>query len=152
MANKLNVKLLAKVRDKIRATPEAYKQSVWGEKSSEAPCGTRACIAGWGFILSGVATPEQVRAERYAPGKSINFISEGAELFGIGKDEAEVLFCGDASRWAEPFEERWANAASKAERANVAADYLDHIIATGEIGGHDDYDDDEDDDDYYDDY
>jgi len=128
----LNFALLRRIIRKIETNPEAYDQGVWGRSDAIAPCGTAACIAGWAAHLGGAKTLEQLRRNP----KSVQGLS--AKLLGLHKnkydtDEIDALFDGDPVwTWPKPFSTRYDNASIEG-RAQVAVQYLKHIVATGEI-------------------
>lgn len=130
----LNFRLLRRIITKLESTPEAYNQGKWGERNSEAPCGTAACIAGWAAFLDGKLTHQQLRRNpKSAQRKGAK--SLGLKISLYQTDEVYTLFTGDPSdTWPEPFSTRWINASGNRKReAKVAVAYLKHILATGEI-------------------
>lgn len=129
--SKINVALLAKVRDHILEEPRRYRQSTWGRRNALVPCGTAACIAGWAANLGGAFTLEELREGPTETG----ILAQ--QLLGLTTAEANILFeSPHLSRWPEryrvPFNEAWY--ADDAEAmARIAADYLNHIINTGKV-------------------
>lgn len=128
----INTDLLAAVRGKILAVPEAYDQNTFGSEA-DTPCGTRACIAGHALILAGLRSAAEIndRFDDYLDEK-FDVPAEAARALGLSRGEAGVLFAfGDD--WPEPYGPAFTVAETDAERARVAADYLDHIIKTGNV-------------------
>lgn len=137
MAKKLNVELLTKLRDKILANPESYNQYVWGKPSDKAPCGTVACIAGWTFLLEGGTREDlfRFRDEVFKYGYVIDapdVVDIAREKLGLSVDEGAALF-SDGTGWPVEFEDAYDEARTPAERAEVAADYINRIIETGKV-------------------
>lgn len=129
---KKNLKLLARVRDHILEEPRRYNQGVFGQESGEAPCGTRACIAGWAALLGGAATLAEL-AEGTA-----EIRDKAQALLGLDAGEADILFHGDPAcscglNWPTPYARRHAKAKTPRGRARAAADYIDFIIRTGKV-------------------
>lgn len=88
----MNVELLKKVRDQIRAHPDLHDQSYYG---MQLPCGTKHCIAGWACVLSGaqpvwsaMGTMYDVRYE----GRQYASFDLAAELIGLDESQASELF------------------------------------------------------------
>lgn len=75
-----NVELLQQTMQYINDHPEQHNQNVF---VGENECGTAACFAGWGAMLSGW-TVRQINA-------SVMWVV-GAQLFGLTQLEAERLF------------------------------------------------------------
>lgn len=132
--SELNIELLKQVRDKIATTPQAYNQETWGQPSAAAPCGTAACIAGWACILSGAMTPEKL----YDLGETRHWERiEGVaqDKLGLTLDEADTLFNGEPEiKWPGAFADLWIDSyGDQLQQAQVAVEYLDHIIETGKV-------------------
>lgn len=148
--SQLNIELFKKIREKIAAVPEAYDQEQYGRAAENAPCGTAGCIAGWACVLGDAMPIDLMRHARI--GDPINAERElykiipeqAAELLCLSPEEAAVLFTStpeggygedddDVDRgWPDPFGYQWAYA-SRAERAEIAVAYLDHIVETGRV-------------------
>ena len=148
---KLNIELFKKIRDKIASVPTAYDQEEFGRPEESAPCGTACCIAGWACVLGGALPLDVVRHAAIADplnrekGLYKLIPKRAAKLLGVSRQEADVLFTpmpqgeyddeeGIESRppWPEPFSDQW-EFASEEQRADIAVDYLDHIIETGKV-------------------
>lgn len=136
--NRINTELLEKVKAHILEEPRRYNQRTFGGTSDEAPCGTAACIAGWAAHLSGEIDLKTLRRG----GSTIEGIAQAA--LGLTYTEAHILFAGDPTpcfcgrptckdAWPQPYAERYAKAETAEDRARAAADYIDHIIATGKV-------------------
>jgi hypothetical protein len=134
---RINVKLLARVRDHILEEPRRYDQELWGRPSDEAPCGTAACIAGWTALLGRKVTLKQLRAN-----PDVSAVAR--ELLNLEPGEASVLFagspgwyCGDPdcslNRWPARYAAQYRRAKTARGRARAAANYIDYIIKTGSV-------------------
>lgn len=131
---KLNVRLLRCIKRHILEEPRRLvmftlgKQGVPGEKfhGDNGPqafpkCGTVACIAGWACLLSGQSI--------YAGAKV------AGELLGLPyRDDdsgpADALFF--TFDWPHQFRDAYDDARTPTKRAKIAADRIEHLIATGE--------------------
>lgn len=132
--HELNIDLLKKVRDKIATTPGAYNQETWAKPSASAPCGTAACIAGWACIISGAIDVKQLYS--LAEGRQWVAIEGAAQAqLGLTRAEADTLFSGDPSYdWPIEFGDQWDSAyGDNKQEAEIAVEYLDSIINTGEV-------------------
>lgn len=128
---KLNVKLLRKVQKHILAEPRRLNMNVVVGKvdTSESPCGTVGCIAGWTCILSGV--PEADTDLRKAQ-----------SLLGLTREQRDRLFAEPRygledydgtsyeAVWPKSFARRYENARTQKTMAKIAAGRIDHFIAT----------------------
>lgn len=128
---KLNIELFKKVRDRIKEIPESYNQRWWVDESSEAPCGTAACLAGETIICSARSVTVGIRKLR-------RLDDEAQDLLGLSNEERSILFtafpAGDIKQWPEPWATRWANALNnQRKQARVAISLLNRIIKTGKI-------------------
>lgn len=97
----LNLHLLTRVRDHIRAHPEQHDQFYWVRKSE---CGTTGCIAGWAVLLNGDALEpgkhfsgeHDVSTMDYALMDNRDTISHFAQqLLGLSYSQREQLFLSD---------------------------------------------------------
>lgn len=118
----LNIDLLQKVKAAILAEPEHFDMSWW---TQENDCGTAGCIAGWAVALAGGKSLGLVHARRLAG----HIAQEARDSLQISQEESNKLFLGEY--WPEPFRSRYTDAKSK-RWASIAADRIDHFIATGE--------------------
>lgn len=85
------------------------------------PCGTAHCIAGWTNVLSGNDKAENYKAACDFLG--LPFLN--GDTFGY-----DALFCD--FDWPEPFQSRYGRAKTPQDRARIACERIDHLIATGE--------------------
>lgn len=138
MANRLNIELFRKIRDRIQAIPESYNQQVWMTGSTEAPCGTAACIAGEAIICAAPSVEQGVKdlrrhiADDNAPETAADLL--GLEGDWYNEDEGEAaIFSSGGKGWAQPYRGMFRRARSGAGRARAAVAYLDHIIETGKV-------------------
>jgi hypothetical protein len=129
--SKESIKRLRQVKRAILAEPEFYDQGVPPDE-----CATTCCIAGWAMWLEDpVGYPERAASISNSFNCSdgttqIGFRNEGARALRIPEPETVNLFSyGEA--WPGEFGTRFAAAASKAEKAAVAAARIEHFIKTG---------------------
>jgi hypothetical protein len=136
----INVELIDKIITQIKAEPKLFKMGDWQQTVG---CGTAACIAGWAWTLT---KPENFRWMGYSDWPEV------AAAMGIDEITAHKLFLMPRNITRRAFDELPAE-----ERANIAADALENLKATGKADweqslikfGHDDLlDDDRDDDDF----
>lgn len=126
-------KLLRRVKREILAKPNSYRQDVWN-------CGSAACIAGHAIAL----TIPSVRPLKDEDGDTYPSI-DGCKLnedwedlanrvLGLDYDHFDgSLFTADPELdWPEPFAEEWRKAASREDKAKIAARRIDHFIHSGE--------------------
>lgn len=126
----LNFALFRKVIKKLEIAPEAYEQTTYGERDSDAPCGTAACIAGWATVLSGNAAHTNIR-RLHRKAQDI-----ATKELGINYEESRTLFGAEPyGIWPEPFDLRWARALTRKSQARVAISYLKRILKTGKVNG-----------------
>jgi hypothetical protein len=125
---RINVELLGRVRDHIledtrRFNMDRYVNVAYG---TDAPhCGTIGCIAGWAVMLvEGI--PEEISDSYYA-----GVAEDARRLLGLTYWEAENLF--HVSMWPKEYKDRFLAADSIDEEAKVAADFINAIIAAGEV-------------------
>lgn len=119
----MNTELLLKVKAAILAEPLNFDMTDWFMPDKESPCGTTACIAGHAAVIS-------IGAESLKEGQRYWF----EELPNIG----EILGCDFwqkgrlcyVEQWPEDFLDRYLKADNRTERALIAADRIDHFIAT----------------------
>jgi len=129
----LNFPLWVKVRNRIAAVPESYNQGYWKQKSSVAPCGTQACLAGEALICSersakqGLALLWRTRRNTIA--------GRASALLGLDRNTSEdqIFTSWIDGEWPEPFATQFAEAEPGMEEAKVAVRYLTHVIRTGQV-------------------
>lgn len=142
--SKLNIELFKKVRDRIATIPESYRQSSWWASSTDAPCGTAACLAGEAIICA-APTIEEGIAELKAlvnEERDLDVPERAAELLGLegnywsqNAGETEI-FQGFGEGWPEPYRSQFSKANDQGDvigMAKAAVAYLDHIIETGKV-------------------
>lgn len=140
--NGINRTLLLKVKEQILNQPSLFIMDTWvvneddreeyngkyedGGLMHKAKCGTMACIGGWTCLLGLQQEEYKKVAEDETWGQSA-FAHKAEELLGLTHDEAEELFfvCG----WPGDLTVRWCNAKTAKERANIAAERIDRVIA-----------------------
>ncbi len=134
----LNVKLLRKVKAQILKEPAQFAMTKWFTRDIAQAnefaevldirrrvipnCGTAACIAGWAVAIHKESNPELVARSYYMP-------YDANDALDLDDDNSHLLY--HVARWPRKFLERWRRARSMAARARVAADRIEHFIATG---------------------
>jgi hypothetical protein len=131
----MNVELLEKVKEHILLKPRTFIMGSFIETIGEVPgrttfyndagdiikfdkCGTAACIAGWATIL-------HEKTNQIPYGK----IQDRAKsILGITESQSNRLFYD--TFWPKDFYNRYLTAKSQKQRAQVAAERIDHFIAT----------------------
>ena len=134
----MNKTLLLKVKAAILAKPERFDMDNW--------CGTSHCIAGHAAVIAGWLKPNaayeflrrswtpsaNAKADDCDPDVVASDGSHSAEPFArllrLDEDQAERLFYSE--EWPTPFAEAYKNATGPGARAGIAADRIDHFIAT----------------------
>lgn len=140
----MNVDLLIRVRYKILDEPRQFVMqrffatSMRIDSDSETPeglrdisrevpnCGTAACIAGWALTLSRTESHRPIDAAEYYMYRT--HLPARVEL-GLTSLQAQRLFY--VTGWPWEFQKRWEETRDVVERARIAADRIDHFIATG---------------------
>jgi hypothetical protein len=130
----MNVKLLRKIQKHILAEPKRFIMSSWAQHRSpiravsqdranrtgdvEFPvCGTAACIGGWGiFLTHGVDF------------HSYGFEDDARAALKLNRSQGERLF--DVVNWPSRFRRRFGQTKHRASAALIAAERIDHFIAT----------------------
>lgn len=131
---KLNVKLLRKIQAHITEEPRRFDQYTIVEESKIAPCGTVACIAGWANILTGVS-PRSQKAhdlDRAALQLGVKSYSKIQDSFWNNGSVWHGHFLFDLLHWPKQFKYRYKIARTRKQRAKIACERIDHLIATGE--------------------
>lgn len=125
----MNVKLLRRIKKHILEEPKRLIMGDWLVKGEPgqfftgdgnhaqkfANCGTAACIAGWACILT---------KQSVAPGQWLRDL--GAQVLGI-EPYGGLL---EVSEWPQPFQHEYIDAKTPKKRARIAAERIDHFIAT----------------------
>jgi hypothetical protein len=117
----MNVELLQQVKQVILADPDSFRMDTW-------TCGTAHCIAGWALLLrdipivGGPSLSKQRTVSDEHPG------DVAAELLGLSDDEQLSLF--NCYHWPVEFHARYRESPDRRARAQVAAERIDHFIAT----------------------
>lgn len=125
----MNTKLLLEVKAKILEEPKQFEMSAYFSNASnsgiEIPnCGTAACIGGWAISFSKKLNPNLASA-----GVVHGWGSEAQKILDLTAPERHQLFY--AGNWPEPFRSKFGEAvAGSKEAAQIAADRIDHFIAT----------------------
>lgn len=125
----MNIGLLQQVKARILAEPNAFRMDTWS-------CGTAHCIGGTALLLVGdpIVNPEdQAWFQHTATGEEAG--DAAARVLGLSKEggndsEAERLLHEES--WPYEFSGKsHEEGVSRAKRAQIAADRIDHFIATG---------------------
>jgi hypothetical protein len=128
----MNVSLLKKIKTHILAEPDAFRMDTWS-------CGTAHCIGGWALVLNGlkIANPDEDACyQALEDGRNPDVVA--ARLLDLSADVADDslddrtersrLFLSD--HWPDRFIDAYEDAQSCAEKAQIAAERIDHFIAT----------------------
>jgi hypothetical protein len=136
----VNVELLQQIKARILAEPDAFRMDTWS-------CGTAHCIAGWACALVGdpvVVTDALPAFQLTVSGRYPADVA--SEALGLGKYlrdyvcPADSLFLDEA--WPPEFAYAYDDALcdddgaplntsdARRKRAEIAADRIDHFIAT----------------------
>lgn len=135
---KLNVRLLRRVQRYIMEEPRRFNMNWWAELHDKGtverypnlpPCGTVCCLAGTAVLLAGCTVVEHGEMRPY---KRLGDWSEAApKLLGL-PDYFPIYSLFVAASWPEPFDARYRKATTAHQRARIACQRIDHLIATGE--------------------
>lgn len=123
----MNTELLLKVKTAILADPEKFDMESFYDVNADTACGTTACICGHAIFEAGRI--DSLEAGYGREGYSDE--DEGGELLGLTNPTARRLFY--CKRWPDYFYDRYVNARfdeDRSEMAKVAAERIDHFIAT----------------------
>jgi hypothetical protein len=131
----MNIELLTSVKHAILTEPASFYMEDWFSLSELAPCGTAACIAGHGFKIQFCepgATMAEARhqyqdEEGDMSGRVIDYVM--ADAFDI--NQAQMSKLCHLRHWPEQFRDRYLFSKTPEERADVAADRINHFIKTG---------------------
>lgn len=117
----MNVPLLLDIKAHILAEPDAFRMDVWS-------CGTAHCIGGWACMLSGVPMKERYSGSGHwqAIGEPTSSVAE--RLLGLDDDSSINLF--EVGCWPDEFSERYQATDDRVEHVKIAAERIDHFIAT----------------------
>lgn len=94
-----------------------WQQQVDIESVDSPPWGTTACIAGWACILAGGL---------YVTGWDIPDMAR--ELLDLGPLQTDATELFYVNCWPEYFKQRYTEATTAQERAQVTADRIDYFI------------------------
>lgn len=137
----MNIELLQKIKTAILTKPTAFDMGNWFQYQVYSPCGTSACLAGWAITLGAAHSDkpsegERVFEDQYSGRNGKSYSEWASELLDLPPDfNTRSLFY--ASCWPEKLADRQEEAVNAFERnpetlARIAADRIDHLIATGE--------------------
>jgi hypothetical protein len=145
----MNIERLLAVRDNILAFPEQYNQQFIIRSHS---CGAEACIAGRALLMF---HPRSAAIKNWfcspsllptCPFDGTSFEAAG-DLLGLTDEQTERLFSevdlwptdttqeeyeeyGTEDKWPYKYARAYVDAVTDSERAKVAAERIDHFIAT----------------------
>lgn len=146
MLSKKAVNLLRRVKAHIIEEPRRLAMESWVQVSSEAPCGTAACIAGWACLLTLPKTEyakymeslpdpnnndfdhywmRSRKAERIA-GRGKKPMNRAMDLLGLKRDAAMELFLDE--NWPERLSNRFNEAQTAKTQAKIAGQAIDAFI------------------------
>lgn len=115
----MNKPLLREVKAAILAQPDAFRMDTWS-------CGTAHCIAGWALLLRDIP----LVADGWLTASEEPTGDVAQELLEITRLQRYALFSNH--RWPYSFQRRYLCAETHRERAQVAAERIDHFLKTGE--------------------
>jgi hypothetical protein len=114
----MNVALLKKIKSRILREPQKFRMDRWS-------CGTAHCIGGWACVL---AKDPPVPSLNYGWTRSGWMVqSRAAEVLDIQGCSHDLF---DICYWPDPFRGAYHRARTRKQRAVVAAQRIDHFIAT----------------------
>lgn len=90
-------------------------------------CHTASCIGGWAISLSRNETPSQAE---FSTRGSWSTKDDARQALGLTQKQADKLFYATPEAWGK-FADRYNNADNPTLAAQVAAERIDHFIATG---------------------
>lgn len=124
----MNVELLLRVKAKILEEPRQFDMANYFTTNGDIPnCHTAACIGGWAISLTRNVTPNQAELSS----KSVWLRQLAKEALELTNIEADRLFYATPEAWGD-FGIRYDVAyADPTLAAQVAAERIDHFIATG---------------------
>ncbi len=129
------IRLLRRVKRQILNEPASYNQNYFGIRDLRSPCGTAACIAGWCDIFANRVRDLESWAEKARFGWSVELRANRA--LGLKAGDTRWLFATPQLGWPEPFKSQWAqtfklgaDAKIRAQRAQIAAERIEHFIRT----------------------
>lgn len=121
----MNTKLLLQVKEQILKEPDQFTMADWFTSwnsigSMEIPnCGTAACIGGWALAIHKQTTPQKARDYYY-------LYHSPARALDLPVLLADKLFY--ETQWPSEFQRRWEQCLTTRDKAQVAADRIDHFI------------------------
>lgn len=125
----LNVELLRKIQAHITEEPKRFDLGAWIDPSTEAPCGTVACVAGWAIKLSGIDLDSGERPDWDRDELLGHYSAPAAKVLGLAnREQSESLFLSWPPKYADAY---WFTQ-DRAERARIACERIEHFIETGE--------------------
>lgn len=166
----LNVSNILKVKEFILAEPQHYEQDVYIkpihdllghgvsmleerrslDSEKDTFCGVAHCIAGTAYFLSDPARLKQADKQLDSNIGTATILAAARNWMGLSDIQADILF-SNAESWPSPFDDAYYHAKTLQDRAQVAADILDHLISDpAGFENYSDFDDDEEDEFYLD--
>jgi hypothetical protein len=128
----MNIKLLKQVKRHILAEPERFRMDDWN-------CGTAQCIGGWACSLAGLkwkrsgeGTHRELATEAEVSKVAALLLDIEAEdcpesIYGDDSEAARLFY---TSSWPDEFRHQYEEAEDRRARARIAAERIDHFIAT----------------------
>lgn len=134
MTNKMNVKLLRKVKRHILEEPKRLDMNTfvsrrmsWRPEEERPECGTVACVAGWAVLLDridkGKGLPRRVDNSFY-----MRVALNAGALLGLSYEESNRLFM--FSGWPKELDHAYYAATTPRQRARVTARRIELFIKT----------------------
>lgn len=120
--NKLNIKLLQKIKKKILEKPEHFDMN---EFIKGKRCGTTCCIAGWGSVI-------YAREKHKRLNDSLEHTANilGLNFFDKGFHKVFYDCC-----WLQPYQNIFYSSKTSKQKAKVAAKYINYLCKHPEVLG-----------------
>lgn len=126
----MNTKLLLEIKQDILEHPKRFRMDKFVVAiDSIAPCGTAACIAGFAVIRNQERWWRGwAKTGRKLINKGENVQILAGQLLGLDEEQEERLFFTEY--WPDKFREAYGMAETREHSAEIAAQRIDHFIAT----------------------
>ncbi|HEY0004402.1 MAG TPA: hypothetical protein VGB17_06295 [Pyrinomonadaceae bacterium] len=134
----MKTRLLKKIQQAILEHPAHFDMDEWGaryklenlvhDEPPESNCNTTACIAGWACVLT---NSHPTFEWKELPGFGLcvdDHEHHTGSLLGLNQKQVDRLFY--TCFWPKRFEARYERAKKNTTKARIAAERIDHFIAT----------------------
>lgn len=128
----MNTKLLLRVKNRILKEPAQFimadgisTRAGDGDLPRKIPnCGTACCIAGWAVTLAAKKLPKNIKSKSW-----FGYVEKRAQnILELNAYQRAGLFY--LTHWPLHYRTAWKAASTLEGRAQIAADRIDHFIAT----------------------